>query len=248
MPRLVARLGIVTTVALGLTIGAVQAAGAHVTVHSDDAVQGGYAELAFRVPTESDTASTSKLAVSFPADAPIAAVSVQPHPGWTYQVTRSTVASPIPDGDGWQVTETVSQLEWTAASADSAVKPGEYEVFRIAAGPLPKTDRLVFKVVQTYTDGQVVRWIDEPAASGPEPEHPAPVLVLAPAAGDTLGDVTHAGHTATPAEPASSSGGGTPTIVWLALGVTTVAVLAALWAVLIAIRTARRRGGDAAPA
>jgi len=219
-------------------------AGAHVSVRSDDAVQGGQAELAFRVPTESDTASTVKLTVAFPAEAPVASVSVLPHPGWTYQVTKSTLAAPIPDGEGGQVTQVVSQIEWSAVNRDTAVKPGEYEVFRVTAGPLPKADRLVFKILQSYDDGQVVRWIDEPATAGaPEPAHPAAVLALEPGSGS-------GGHTDHPVSVASSipSSGGTPSVAWWALAVTGVAVLAALWAVLITIRTARRRGGDPAPA
>lgn len=242
MPRLLARLGVVAIVSCGLFMGTGAAASAHVTVHSDDAVQGGLAEIAFRVPTESDTAGTVKLAVAFPADTPIATVSVLPHPGWTYQVTRTTLPSPVDAGHGEQVSEVVSQIEWTAAGPDTAVKPGEYEVFTVSAGPLPRTDRLVFKVVQTYDDGQVVRWIDEPAAPGaPEPEHPAAVLALA----SGVDPVVHSEHAATPA--ATSSGNGSP-VAWWAVAVTAVAVLAALWAVLIAIRTTRRRGGDAAAA
>ncbi|WP_446218541.1 DUF1775 domain-containing protein [Micromonospora sp. IBHARD004] len=34
------------------------------------------------------------------------------------------------------------------------------------------------EALQTYSDGDVVRWIEEPT-SGAEPEHPAPVLKLA---------------------------------------------------------------------
>ena len=41
---------------------------------------------------------------------------------------------------------------------------------------------MTFKAIQTYSDGQVVSWIEEPAAgSNQEPEHPAPTLTLAPA-------------------------------------------------------------------
>jgi periplasmic copper chaperone A len=234
----------VATVSCGLILGAGSVASAHVTVSSDGAVQGGHAEISFRVPTESDTASTVKLQVAFPSDTPIASVSVLPHPGWTYKVTRAPVAAPVPDGHGGQVTEAVSQIEWSAAGPDTAVKPGEYEVFRVSAGPLPKADRAVFKVVQTYGDGQVVRWIDEPAVEGaPKPEHPAAVLALAPA-DSSAGDEHAAGHAATPAAVTTTTGGSsTSPVVWWALAATTVAVLAALWAVLIAVRTTRRRGG-----
>jgi uncharacterized protein YcnI len=234
----------VATVSCGLILGAGCVAGAHVTVSSSDAVQGGHAEISFRVPTESDTAATVKLQVAFPTDTPIASVSVLPHPGWTYKVTRAPVAAPVPDGHGGQVTEAVSQIEWSAAGPDTAVKPGEYEVFRVSAGPLPKTDRVVFKVLQTYGDGQVVRWIDEPAVEGaPEPGHPAAVLALSPA-GSSAGE-EHAGHLApVAATTTTTTGTSTPPVVWWALAPTAVAVLAALWAVLIAVRTVRRRGGE----
>ena len=44
-------------------------------------------------------------------------------------------------------------------------------------------DQIVFKALQTYSDGDIVRWIDEPA-DGVELEHPAPVLKLTKATGD----------------------------------------------------------------
>ena len=45
----------------------------------------------------------------------------------------------------------------------------------------------MFKALQTYSDGDIVRWIDEPA-DGVELEHPAPVLKLTKATGDGNGD------------------------------------------------------------
>ena len=52
---------------VALTVG-VGAASAHVTVNPREAVQGGYAKLAFRVPNEKDAASTTKLEVYVPTD------------------------------------------------------------------------------------------------------------------------------------------------------------------------------------
>ena len=43
-------------------------------------------------------------------------------------------------------------------------------------------NKLVFKTLRTYADGDVVRWIEEQAPGGEEPEHPAPALELAAAA------------------------------------------------------------------
>ncbi|HEV7896830.1 MAG TPA: YcnI family protein [Planosporangium sp.] len=176
-------------VAAATVIGALGFAGsasAHVSVGaSGTATQGGYTRIAFRVPTESDTASTTKVEVHLPTDQPVSSVSVMPVPGWTAQVQKHKLDKPVKSDDG-EITEAVSVITWTA-SADAAVKPGQFQEFPVSLGPLPHTDKLVFKALQTYSDGNVVRWIDEPAADGKEPQHPAPTLKLAKvdsAAGD----------------------------------------------------------------
>ena len=152
---------------------------AHVSVNPDSATQGGHTRVAFRVPNESDTASTTKVEVFMPTDHPIAAVSTMRVPGWTAVVERGKPAVPV-EAFGSPVTEVVTKVTWTAA-ADAAVKPGEFAEFPLSLGPLPAADRLVFKALQTYSDGNVSRWIEEPAAGGEEPENPAPVLTLAKA-------------------------------------------------------------------
>jgi len=240
MSRLLVRLGVVLTTAVVLVVGGGSVAVAHVSVHSDDAVQGGPAEIAFRVPTESDTASTMTVKVAFPMNTPIAGVAVLPLAGWTYQITRTTLPTPMPVGHGEQVSEVVSQVEWRATSPDTAVKPGEYQVFKVAADLLPETEQVVFKVVQTYDDGQVARWIDDPVVGGPEPEHPAPVLAL-----DVAGTVGHGHDTVATVIPASSSQATTPAATWwTAMAIGLVALIAALGALVMSIRTARHRGGD----
>lgn len=47
---------------------------------------------------------------------------------------------------------------------------------------LPATRQLALKTVQSYTDGRQDSWIEVPAAGAPEPDFPAPVLMLAAAA------------------------------------------------------------------
>ncbi|MEJ3747230.1 YcnI family protein [Actinomycetes bacterium KLBMP 9797] len=174
-------------------------AAAHVTINPEAATQGDYARLAFRVPNESDTASTVKLEVTLPEDAPVASVSVMPVAGWTTAVERRTVSPPI-ESHGTQISEVVSKITWTAA-AGGGVKPGEFVEFPVSAGPLPEVDQMVFKALQTYSDGDISRWIEAPTG-GAEPEDPAPVLALAaasataspsPAAAASDADSTDAG-------------------------------------------------------
>jgi len=188
-------------------------AAAHVTVNPREATQGGYTRVAFRVPTESDTASTTKVEVVLPEAAPIASVSTMPVPGWTVKVERTRPAKPV-EAHGAQITEVVSKITWTAGPA-AAIKPGEFQEFPVSLGPLPEVDRLVFKALQTYSDGAIVRWIEEPVDGGEEPEHPAPVLKLTKAAASTVPTGVQASGSATPGGNDTSDGNG----VAIALGV-----------------------------
>ncbi len=122
--------GLLASVAL--LVGAASA-GAHVTVSSANAVQGGYAVLTFRVPTESATASTTKLSVNIPTEHPIASVSIQPHPGWSFTVRQTKLSPPINTDDG-PVTQAVSQIDWTADSTSTSIHPGEFDQFNVSAG------------------------------------------------------------------------------------------------------------------
>ena len=154
-------------------------ASAHVTVQGPGATQGGYTKLAFRVPTEKDVATT-KLEVVMPEETPIASVRVRPKPGWTYALTTGAPATPL-ENHGTPVDEVVTRITWTAAAGNPGIGATEFDEFEVSAGPLPETEQLVFKALQTYADGEVVRWIEEPVEGGEEPEKPAPVLALAAA-------------------------------------------------------------------
>ncbi|MGC4894559.1 YcnI family protein [Micromonospora sp. DT31] len=165
-------LAAVATTVLGLP----GLASAHVTVNPAEATQGGYGRFAFRVPNESDTASTVKVEVNLPENAPVGSVSTMPVPGWTVAVQKRKVDPPI-EVHGSQLTEAVSKLTFTAEPG-GGVKPGEFQEFPVSMGPLPQVETMVFKVLQTYSDGNVSRWIEEPTPGAEEPDSPAPVLTL----------------------------------------------------------------------
>lgn len=172
--RRIAAIGTVCALALFALAGV---AWAHVTVNPHTAPQGGYTKVSFRVPNERDNAATTQLEVNIPTDHPIASVQIRALPGWTSTVQKTTLAKPITTDDG-QVTEAISKITWTGGR----IPPGSFEEFDVSMGPLPTdTDRLVFKSLQTYDNGEVVRWIDTAKEGAPEPDHPAPVLMLTPA-------------------------------------------------------------------
>jgi periplasmic copper chaperone A len=159
-------------------VGVTPPASAHVTVSSPDAKPGGFAKLVFRVPTESDTASTTKLTVTLPKEHPFVFVGTQVKSGWKVTKTEQTLAQPIESGDS-TVSKVVATITWTADPA--GVPAGQFDEFALSVGRLPeKVDSLSFPAEQTYSDGEVVRW-DQPRTGSDEPEHPAPVLKLAAA-------------------------------------------------------------------
>ncbi|MDG4837059.1 YcnI family protein [Micromonospora sp. WMMD967] len=194
------------TAAATAVLGFAGPASAHVTVNPKEATQGGYARVAFRVPNESDTASTNKLEVVLPENAPVGSVSTMPVPGWTVATEKRKVDPPI-EVHGSQLTEAVSKITWTA-TGDAAVKPGQFQEFPVSMGPLPKVDTMVFKVLQTYSDGNISRWIDDPAPGGEEPENPAPVLTLAAAAPEGAGATPTAAAVAAPDDDDDDEGDG----------------------------------------
>ena len=166
---------------------------AHVTVTPGSAEKGSYSTVSFKVPNEEDKASTVKLEVTLPADHPIASVSLQPVPGWTAQVTTAKLSTPLKTDDG-TVDQAVTKITWTGGK----IAPGQFQQFPVSLGPLPSdVDALSFKALQTYDNGDIVRWIEIPQAGQPEPENPAPTLELTAASSD--GTTVTATGTAAPA-------------------------------------------------
>lgn len=199
--RVARRLGTVAALASVTLVALATSALAHVTVSSPGATQGGYATVSMKVSTESDTASTIGLKLQLPTDTPLASVSVQPMPGWTFTVEEATLPTPVKTDDG-EITQAPSVITWTAT--DGGIKPGEFDTFNISVGPLPKQDSVTFKAIQTYSDGNVVNWVEEGTGST-EPEFPAPKLAIAAASGDGHGDTATTGAATTEPDTATAA-------------------------------------------
>jgi uncharacterized protein YcnI len=176
--RFALRAGGVLAVAGAVALISAPGAFAHVTANITTAVQGSYAKITFRVPNEQPNAGTVKLQVTFPDSYPIPGASVKPVPGWKSAVDVEPLATPVKENNS-DVKNAVKTITWTA-DPGTRINPGEFQEFDVSAGPLPDdTDELLFPAVQTYDDGTVVNWTDQPAAAGQkEPEHPAPSIKL----------------------------------------------------------------------
>src|SRR4051794_19542106 len=94
-PRALRRLAAAGVLSLGLVGLTAVAAEAHVSVHADSTAAGSFSQLTLRVPNESDSAGTVKLAVQLPQDTPFPFVSVKPVPGWKVNVVEAPLPKPV---------------------------------------------------------------------------------------------------------------------------------------------------------
>src|SRR3954466_12221805 len=164
----------VLAAALAGALIAPAAANAHVTLQPNSGTAGSYTRLDVRVPTERDDASTRKVVLQFPDG--FASASYEPVPGWTVKVAKKQFATPIETDDG-QITEGVDTVTWTADSERDAIPPGAFRDFGLSVQiPGKAGDTLTFKALQTYTGGEVVRWIGAEGSDNPAPT----VAVTAP--------------------------------------------------------------------
>lgn len=219
--------------ALTVLVGAAPAS-AHVKVTADNPQAGAVnVTLTFTGAAESDSSGIVSERVVLPTGiAPTDVRLASAPPGWTF-----TAAA-----DGYTV-------------AGPALPVGTDAVHSVVVAQLPPTaTELVFRLVESYGDGKVSRWIETPEAGKPEPENPAPVLKLTPAAAPvpsaTTAAPTSAPATSAPATSATAPDEPTPTassetdgapVVWIAIAV----IVAAAAAVAGVFLVRRRRPGTA---
>jgi uncharacterized protein len=149
----------------------------HVDVEGG-ATAGQPAQLVFEVPNERDDAATVSIEVQMPREADLTDVVPAAVEGWT-------IATTLRDDD------VVDTIRWDATGPGLVADASA--ALAVGVGPLPAVESLTFPTVQTYDDGEVVRWIEPAVAGQPEPELPVPALAIAAAAPDA---------TTAPTEPA----------------------------------------------
>jgi periplasmic copper chaperone A len=169
---------------------AVPAAAAHVTLNPNTVPADSFSRFAVRVPTERPDADTTKVVLQLPEG--LFFVSFQPKPGWERTVTMEKLDPPV-EVFGEMQTERIASVTWEGGT----IAPGEFDEFGLSAKvPNAAGQTLVFPAVQTYSSGEVVRWIgaadaDEPAPrvtlGAKEPESAVPTTETT-AAADTEDD------------------------------------------------------------
>ncbi|MDX6437847.1 MAG: hypothetical protein QOF45_430 [Gaiellaceae bacterium] len=168
----------------------VPAASAHITVNPNEVPADSFSRFAIRVPNERPGANTTKIVLKLPSG--LDSVSFQPKPGWNRSVTTEKLAKPIKNDDGETVTERISTVTWEGGK----IAPGEFDEFGMSAHVTARQGTLVFQALQTYSNGEVVRWI-----GAPDSDTPAPRVIVTP-------KLVAATATATSASAGSSDSGG----------------------------------------
>jgi periplasmic copper chaperone A len=217
---------------------------AHISLHPNTIPAGAFATLDVRVPGEQEGAYVKKVDTLFPQG--FTGVDYENVPGWSAQVIEAKLASPIKE-DGETIDTDVSQIVWTWTGPLGKVNNGQFTQFPLSVAiPANAAGKaLEFRTVQTYSNGQVVHWI-EPSLTG---EHPSPRINVT-AKGGVIEDVAgaeagpEAGRTAgTPSAPAgipavvkSTSGGVSKGLAITALILGALGLVAGLGALAVARR------------
>ncbi len=211
------------------------AASAHVSISPNQAAPGGWAYVTIRVPTESATASTTRIEIRLPTATPFTSAAVQPSPGWTGTVTKAALPKPVKVGDN-TITEAPSAITFTADG--SGIAPGQFQSFTVSLGPVPDVGHVVLPATQTYSDGTVVAWAATPEQVAKDDTlEPAPVLWIT----DAPPADHHAGApvaTAAPGGHGTDAGTGDTTALGLSIAALALGAGATL---LAALALGRRR-------
>ena len=163
------------TSAAALALPAV--AQAHVTVNPSSVPAGSFQVLGVRVPNERDDSATVKLELRLPHG--ITFLSYEPQPGWRAKLVKRRLDRPV-EVFGEQVASEFAKVVFRGSRRGlGRIAPGQFREFRLSTLlPGRAGDVVAFEALQTYGDGEVVRW-----TGAADAERPAPRVTLTAAAG-----------------------------------------------------------------
>jgi periplasmic copper chaperone A len=152
-------------------------ASAHVGTNPDEAAAGQTSVIGFIIGHGCEGSPTRSVTIQIPAG--VTAAKPRPKPGWKITIKRGKLPQPVKDFEGNTVTNGVLEVTWSGGRlADSF-----YDTFDLRLG-MPNTPgkMLYFPTVQRCVKG-LTRWIEIPKTGQPEPEAPAPGVMLVKSSG-----------------------------------------------------------------
>lgn len=134
-------------------------ASAHVTVGPNETSQGAYQMFTVKVPSEKEDVLTTKIQVLIPEDVNI--TRFEPKPGWIYEIQKDDTGK-------------ITSVTWTTEG--EGLSATEFGQFNMNGKVGDEATEIVWKAIQTYSDGSVVEWVEAEEAN-----YPASVTVVNPA-------------------------------------------------------------------
>jgi periplasmic copper chaperone A len=146
-------------------------------VHPNALPAGGFTVIDIQVPNEREKASTVRVDVQFPNGIYVASPGVMP--GWKSRVITQKLAKPVQIEPGFSVASRVARIVFSGGR----IGPGQFQPFPVSIkAPSGRAGTLLtFKALQTYSNGEIVRWIGNPSA-----DNPAPQVLVRPASSPVL--------------------------------------------------------------
>ena len=189
-----------------LTLATASVAYAHVVVSPEEVPAGSYEKLTVSVPTERDV-PTTEVRVEVPEGFEV--LGVQPEPGWSYDFEE--------EGG------TITAITWSGGE----IAPREFQEFRFQTRTPEEGGEFAWNAFQTYENGEVVEW------SGPEgSEEEASLVRVAEGSGGAEGGSDAATQEESSSEASPSTGAITPVAAYGGLGISVLALVVALVALL----------------
>ncbi len=195
IPRSLIRAAVAAAAGLALVVAP---AGAHVQVRPAEAAPGDPVLWTVLVPNERDV-PTTRVELAIPAG--VLPFAYEPLPGWTRRVTKNDDQS-------------TRSVVWSGR-----LEPEEVLATQFLATTPDAEGPISWKAIQTYADGQKVRWI-----GGPDTEEPAAVTRISASAprqnagGEGLGTPAEASPAAASEDSTDDDGGDGLAIVALITG------------------------------
>ena len=238
---------IVAGAVVALALIAPAAAQAHISIHPNTVPAGAFATLDVRVPGEQAGAHVTKVDTLLPSG--FTSVAYQNVPGWKVSELQKRLVKPIQTPDG-PVDQEVSQIIWTWTGPFGRVDNGQFIDFplsvAIPANAAGKT--LLFKTLQHYSNGQIVRWI-ETSLGDPNPAATINVVakggviedVAGAEAGPQPGQTGTNGAAGSSVASAGATGGASKGLAIAALVVGALGLAAGLLAIVLTRRKVVRQ-------
>lgn len=171
-------------------LGLASPAAAGVTVTPAEATRGQGVKVTLQIPEERPGAHTTKVELVAPRDTLIGEIYPMSTNDWAPATSARQVDAPVAGLHG-STSHVTDRITWTRMSAPAAA--GQAFPLIVSMGPMPaQGDQVVFELVQTYSDGTVVRW------SAADPAHPAVTIKLV---GTAQEGGSHHGDTAQREQP-----------------------------------------------